>query len=123
MQAASRRVSRWGERLDVELPERGPCDEVSFVPKLVVDGDRIVTERDPLESLERHRSRDRFLEGAEDRRVHLQGQGTRSAPLRASPAVHHCRDHSNRLPRRRDRQRGARSPGRLAGRLTTAIED
>jgi len=28
----------------------GPGDEVSFVPKLVVDGDHIVTERDPLEA-------------------------------------------------------------------------
>ncbi|MFZ2056384.1 MAG: 50S ribosomal protein L21 [Acidimicrobiales bacterium] len=39
-----------GERLDVELLSAGPGDEVSFVPKLVVDGDRIVTERDPLEA-------------------------------------------------------------------------
>jgi large subunit ribosomal protein L21 len=39
-----------GERLEVELLSAGPGDEVSFVPKLVVDGDRIVTERDPLEA-------------------------------------------------------------------------
>lgn len=39
-----------GEQLDVELLSAGPGDEVSFVPKLVVDGDRIVTERDPLEA-------------------------------------------------------------------------
>ena len=39
-----------GEQLDVELLSAGPGDEVNFVPKLVVDGDRIVTERDPLEA-------------------------------------------------------------------------
>jgi len=39
-----------GEQLDVELLNAGPGDEVSFVPKLVVDGDRVVTERDPLEA-------------------------------------------------------------------------
>jgi large subunit ribosomal protein L21 len=37
-----------GEQLEVELLSAAPGDEVSFVPKLVVDGDRIVTERDPL---------------------------------------------------------------------------
>ncbi len=37
-----------GERVDVELLGAGPGDEVSFVPKLLVDGDRIVTDRDPL---------------------------------------------------------------------------
>ena len=37
-----------GEQLDVELLSAGPGDEVSFVPKLVVDGDLMVTERDPL---------------------------------------------------------------------------
>jgi len=37
-----------GEQLDVELLGAGPGDEVSFVPKLVVDGDLVVTERDPL---------------------------------------------------------------------------
>jgi len=39
-----------GERLDVELLAAGPGDEVSFVPKLVVDGDRIVAERDRIEA-------------------------------------------------------------------------
>jgi large subunit ribosomal protein L21 len=39
-----------GEQLDVELLNAGPGDEVSFVPKLVVDGDRVVTDRDPLEA-------------------------------------------------------------------------
>jgi large subunit ribosomal protein L21 len=39
-----------GEQLEVELLSAAPGDEVSFVPKLVVDGDRIVTERDPLEA-------------------------------------------------------------------------
>jgi large subunit ribosomal protein L21 len=39
-----------GERLEVELLSAGPGDEVSFVPKLVVDGDRVVTGRDPLEA-------------------------------------------------------------------------
>ncbi|MGO9963110.1 MAG: 50S ribosomal protein L21 [Acidimicrobiales bacterium] len=39
-----------GEQLDVELLSAGPGDEVSFVPKLVVDGDHIVTERVPLEA-------------------------------------------------------------------------
>jgi len=39
-----------GEQLDVELLSAGPGDEVSFVPKLVVDGDRVVTERAPLEA-------------------------------------------------------------------------
>ena len=39
-----------GEQLDVELLSAGPGDEVSFVPKLVVDGDHIVTEHDPLEA-------------------------------------------------------------------------
>jgi large subunit ribosomal protein L21 len=39
-----------GEQLDVELLGAGPGDEVSFVPKLVVDGDQIVAERDPLEA-------------------------------------------------------------------------
>jgi large subunit ribosomal protein L21 len=39
-----------GEQLDVELLSAGPGDEVSFVPKLVVDGDRVVAERDPLEA-------------------------------------------------------------------------
>jgi large subunit ribosomal protein L21 len=37
-----------GEQLDVELLAAGPGDEVSFVPKLVVDGDRVLAERDPL---------------------------------------------------------------------------
>jgi large subunit ribosomal protein L21 len=37
-----------GEQLDVELLAAGPGDEVSFVPKLVVDGDQVVAERDPL---------------------------------------------------------------------------
>jgi large subunit ribosomal protein L21 len=37
-----------GEQLDVELLAAGPGDEVSFVAKLVVDGDRVVAERDPL---------------------------------------------------------------------------
>jgi large subunit ribosomal protein L21 len=37
-----------GERLEVELLGAAPGDEVNFVPKLLVDGDRIVTERDPL---------------------------------------------------------------------------
>jgi large subunit ribosomal protein L21 len=32
-----------GEQLEVELLSAAPGDEVSFVPKLVVDGDRIVT--------------------------------------------------------------------------------
>ncbi|MGD0943861.1 MAG: 50S ribosomal protein L21 [Acidimicrobiales bacterium] len=39
-----------GEQLDVELLNAAPGDEVSFVPKLVVDGDRVVTERAPLEA-------------------------------------------------------------------------
>jgi large subunit ribosomal protein L21 len=39
-----------GEQLDVELLSAAPGDEVSFVPKLVVDGDHIVTERVPLEA-------------------------------------------------------------------------
>jgi large subunit ribosomal protein L21 len=37
-----------GEQLDVELLGAGPGDEVSFVPKLVVDGDHVVTDRGPL---------------------------------------------------------------------------
>ena len=37
-----------GEQLDVELLAAGPGDEVSFVAKLVGDGDRVVAERDPL---------------------------------------------------------------------------
>ena len=39
-----------GEQLEVELLSAAPGDEVSFVPKLVVDGDRIVAERGPLEA-------------------------------------------------------------------------
>ncbi|MGO9582282.1 MAG: 50S ribosomal protein L21 [Acidimicrobiales bacterium] len=39
-----------GEQLEVELLDSAPGDEVSFVPKLVVDGDRVVTERAPLEA-------------------------------------------------------------------------
>jgi large subunit ribosomal protein L21 len=39
-----------GEQLDVELLNAGPGDEVSFVPKLLVDGERVVTERAPLEA-------------------------------------------------------------------------
>jgi large subunit ribosomal protein L21 len=39
-----------GEQLEVELLSAAPGDEVSFAPKLVVDGDRIVTERGPLEA-------------------------------------------------------------------------
>ncbi|MGA2530256.1 MAG: 50S ribosomal protein L21 [Acidimicrobiales bacterium] len=39
-----------GELLDVELLSAAPGDEVNFVPKLVVDGDRIVTDRAPLEA-------------------------------------------------------------------------
>jgi len=39
---------RVGEQLDVELLAAGPGDEVTFVPKLVVDGDRVVAEHDPL---------------------------------------------------------------------------
>jgi len=39
-----------GEQLDVELLGAGPGDEVSFVPKLLVDGDRVVAEREPLEA-------------------------------------------------------------------------
>ena len=39
-----------GEQLDVELLSAGPGDEVSFAPKLVVDGDRIVTERSQIEA-------------------------------------------------------------------------
>jgi large subunit ribosomal protein L21 len=38
-----------GEQLDVELLSAAPGDEVSFAPKLVVDGDRIVTERSEIE--------------------------------------------------------------------------
>lgn len=37
-----------GERVDVELLGADPGDEVTFVPKLVVDGDQIVAEREPL---------------------------------------------------------------------------
>ena len=37
-----------GERVDVELLGAGPGDEVTFIPKLLVDGERIVAERDPL---------------------------------------------------------------------------
>ena len=39
-----------GELLDVELLSAGPGDEVSFVPKLVVDGALVVAERSPLEA-------------------------------------------------------------------------
>jgi len=39
-----------GEQLDVELLSAAPGDEVSFAPKLVVDGDRIVTERSQIEA-------------------------------------------------------------------------
>jgi large subunit ribosomal protein L21 len=39
-----------GEQLDVELLNAAAGDEVSFVPKLVVDGDRIVAGRVPLEA-------------------------------------------------------------------------
>jgi large subunit ribosomal protein L21 len=39
-----------GERVDVELLSAGPGDDVSFKPKLLVDGDRIVAERAPLEA-------------------------------------------------------------------------
>jgi len=38
-----------GEQLDVELLSAAPGDEVSFVPKLVVDGERVVSQRAPLE--------------------------------------------------------------------------
>jgi large subunit ribosomal protein L21 len=39
-----------GEQLDVELLSAAPGDEVSFVPKLVVDGARVVSERAPLQA-------------------------------------------------------------------------
>ncbi len=39
-----------GEQLDVELLSAAPGDEVSFAPKLVVDGDRVVTERAQIEA-------------------------------------------------------------------------
>ena len=39
-----------GERLEVELLASNPGDEVSFVPKLVVDGDDIVAAHAPLEA-------------------------------------------------------------------------
>jgi large subunit ribosomal protein L21 len=39
-----------GDRIGVELLNAGPGDDVTFVPKLVVDGERVVTKREPLEA-------------------------------------------------------------------------